>query len=108
VKTTALLDLPPVTYADLQRAFARLRLPADWTFERAMDDALHSRVVRAYASTLRTRDWLATQRRTVVPVRRCQVGLDGHPMRWCTQLVAGVFEPRRQGELLKINGSDSI
>jgi hypothetical protein len=57
--------------------------------------------VNACASSLRTEDFKRTLQRTVVPVRRCRMGVDGHPVKWATQLVMGPYEPRHQPDLLQ-------
>jgi len=91
-------DLPPVTQAQLQAAFVAMRWPG-WSYAAAMADPMRSRLVRARAASMRTAQWMAEQRRTVVPVRRCRPGLDGHPMRWCTQMEPGPLEPRVQDDI---------
>jgi hypothetical protein len=98
-------DLPPVTDAHRQAAFAAMRWTG-WTYAGAMADQTRGKVLECRAAQLRTQQWLQTQQRTVVPVRRCRPGSDGHPMRWCTQLVGGVFELRRQDDLPSIHSQD--
>ena len=71
------------------------------SYEQAMASDTHRRIVEARAHQIRTNDWLRTQRRTVVPVRRCRPGLDGHPMKWCTQMAPGPLVPASQPDLLE-------
>ena len=58
------------------------------------------RVIEIKARQLRTDAWEATQVRTVVPVRRIRLGVDGHPIGWCTQMAPGGHEPILQPDLL--------
>lgn len=95
-------DLPPVTEAHLQHAYLVIR-PKGVSFEAAMslpEFALIRRCIEAKAHQLRTDAWECTQKRSVVPVRRCRPGVDGHPVKWSTQLAMGDFEPVLQPDLL--------
>jgi hypothetical protein len=92
-------ELPPVTQAHRLAAFELLRMPG-LTFTAAMQDDLRRRCIEACAAQLRTREWAKTARRSVVPVRRVRPGLDGHPLRWCTQLAPGPWTTHTQPELL--------
>lgn len=94
-------DMPPVTEEHRQHAYLLLR-PRGISFEAAMTLPKHDlvrRLIEAKAHQLRTDAWLATQQRTVVPVRRCRLGADGHPVKWSTQMAAGDFEPITQPDL---------
>ena len=91
-------DLPPVTQEHRERAWVILALPG--TLAAALADPWRARIVNACAASLRTEDWKRTQQRTVVPVRRCRPGADGHPVKWATQLVYSGWEPKRQADLL--------
>lgn len=93
--------LPPVTDAHRREAFARMGWAAQgWTYAAAMANDTRHRALEAFAHTLRTREWMATQRRSVVPVRRCRPGLDGHPTKWCTQMAPGPLAPIAQTQLI--------
>lgn len=98
-------DLPPVTDAHRQAAFVAMGWRG-WTYTAALADPTRSRVLECRAAQIRTQEWVATQQRTVLPVRRCRPGVDGHPVRWCTQIVAGTFEPRRQSDILQSTSND--
>lgn len=91
-------DMPPVTDAHRRAAFCAMRW-AGWTYEAAMAVDMRRRLIECRAHVLRTNEWLATQQRTVVPVRRCKPGADGHPLKWATQLVMGPLEPIKQTNL---------
>lgn len=93
------LDMPPVTEEHRQRAFVILALKG-WTYEMAMADSLKRRVIECCASRLRTIDWEHSQERVVYPVRRVKLGVDGHPIGWCTQLVNGPMRPIEQPQLI--------
>ena len=54
---------------------------------------MRRRLIECRAHALRTSEWVATQQRSVVPVRRCLPGADGHPLKWATQLVMGPLAP---------------
>lgn len=95
----ATAELPPVTDAHRRAAFAAMAW-AGWTYEAAMASDTRRRAVEARAHRIRKDEWLASQRRTVVPVHRCRPGLDGHPMKWCTQLAPGPMVPETQPDLL--------
>lgn len=92
-------DLPEVTEAHRRAAFIAMRWPC-LTYEQALASDTHRRVIEARAHKIRTDEWAATQRRSVVPVRRCLPGVDGHPMKWCTQRAAGPLVPINQPDLL--------
>lgn len=92
-------DLPPVTDEHRRAAFTAMRWPG-LTYEQAQASDTHRRVIEARAHQIRTDEWLRAQRRTVVPVRRCRPGLDGHPMKWCTQMAPGPLVPASQTDLL--------
>jgi hypothetical protein len=94
-------ELPPVTEQHRQHAYLVLR-PRGISFQAAMmmpQHALLRRLIEAKAHQLRTDAWMATQQRTVVPVRRCRPGADGHPIKWSTQMAMGDFEPVLQPDL---------
>jgi hypothetical protein len=80
--------MPPVTDSHRQHAYIIIR-PAGRSYSAAMADPMLARVIEAKAHALRTADWLRTQQRTVVPVKRVRLGSDGHPMAWCTQMAPG-------------------
>ena len=96
---TTASDMPEVTDAHRHAAFEAMRWPG-WTYEAAMAYDLRRRLIEARAHHIRTQQYVATQRRTVVPVRRCRPGADGHPVKWCTQLVMGPHEAIEQPELI--------
>ena len=96
---THMLDMPPVTDAHRRAAFCGMRW-AGWTYEAAMAFDMRRRLIECRAHQLRTREWLATQQRSVVPVRRCKPGADGHPLKWATQMVLGPLEPVIQADFL--------
>lgn len=80
--------LPPVTEQHLRTAFAKLQW-RQFTFDQVMADPIRSKVVQCCAHQLRREEWEQTHTRTVEPVPRCRPGVDGHPMKWTTQLAAG-------------------
>ena len=81
-------DMPPVTPEHLQAAFVAMRW-VGWSFNGAMADATLRRLIECRAAHMRTADWEATTKRTVVPVKRVQLGVDGHPIGWVTQMAPG-------------------
>lgn len=88
--TTAAADLPAVTDAHRHAAYEAM----GWryrTYEAAMAEPLTRKIIECRAAQMRTAEWRATQRRSVVPVRRVRLGADGHPV-WCTQLASGPLE----------------
>ena len=91
-------DMPPVTPAHLQRAFTQMRYPG-MNFEQAMANPIKRRCIEVYAHALRTREWEATHRRTVVPVPRVRLGVDGHPIGHITDMVRGPYERITQPSL---------
>lgn len=96
---TTLPDLPPVTDAHRLAAFEAMQW-VGLTYAQAQLSDTHRRVIECRAHHLRSKEWLATQQRSVIPVRRVHPGADGHPTRWCTQQGAGPLVPRQQPELL--------
>jgi hypothetical protein len=94
--------MPPVTDMHRQQAYIIIR-PKGVSFEAAMTlpefDTIR-RVIEAKAHQIRTEAWMTTMRRTVTPVRRCRPGVDGHPVKWATQMAMGDFEPIIQPDLL--------
>lgn len=92
-------DMPPVTDAHRQAAFAAMRWQG-WTYEQAIAFDLRRRLIECRAHQLRTREWEASTKRTVVPVRRVRMGADGHPMGWCTQMALGPRVASAQPDLL--------
>ena len=94
-------DLPPVTEAHRQHAYLIVR-PRGVGYTAAMTRPEHDlirRCIEAKAHQLRNDAWLATQQRTVVPVRRCRPGVDGHPVKWATQMAMGDYTPILQPDL---------
>jgi hypothetical protein len=92
-------DMPPVTDAHRQAAFASMH----WrgiSFEQAMRVDLRRRLIECRAHALRTAEWERTSKRTVQPVRRVRLGADGHPVGWCTQIVWGPRMATAQPDLL--------
>ena len=104
MSTMAHPDLPPVSDAHLQAAFAAMRWTG-WSFEAAMRSDVRRRLVQARAAQLRTREWMETQRTTLQAVRRCQVGADGQALRWCTQMAPGPLARRVQDEIAGAGGA---
>lgn len=90
----------PVTDAHRQAAFVAMHWRG-WTFEAAQKVDLRRRLIEARAHQIRTKEWLATQERSVVPVKRCKPGADGHPAKWSTQLVMGPLSSITQAALNK-------
>lgn len=83
-------DLPPVTDAHRHAAFEAMHWPG-WTYEAAMQYSLRRKLIECRAAQMRTREWVATQARSVVPVKRVRLGADGHPVGWATQMTRGDF-----------------
>ena len=81
---------PPVTEAHRLAAFTAMRW-SGWTFEAAMGYDIRRRLIEARATQICTAEWVATQQRSVVPVKRVRLGADGHPVSWCTQMTRGAF-----------------
>lgn len=81
-------DLPPVTEVHRQAAYALMRWNGT-TFAQAMAHPVQGRVIECRAAQLRTQEWERTTQHTVVPVRRVRLGVDGHPVGWCTQMAPG-------------------
>lgn len=54
-----------------------------------MANDTRKRVIECRAARLRTQEWELTQSITRVMVKRVALGLDGHPVRWITQLAPG-------------------
>lgn len=92
-------DLPEITDDHRRRAFEILAM-AGWTFDLAMANELRRKVIECCAASLRRMDWEHTQQRTVEPVRRVRLGVDGHPIAWCTQMAPGPSKPITQPPLL--------
>lgn len=93
-----------VTEADRRAAFARfaLKTPKYTNYEAAMACYTVARVINIMAAQAVADEFRASHQRTVVPVRRCQPGADGHPLRWCTQLAPGAWQPITQPDFLNI------
>lgn len=95
------MDMPPVTDEHRQHAYLVLR-PRGISFTAAMTIPEHDllrRLIEAKAHQLRTAAWIQTQKRVVVPVPRVKLGVDGHPIGWCTQMAAIGHEPISQPDL---------
>ena len=84
-------DLPEVTAEHRLAAFEKMCWRG-WSFESALQDSTRRALIEARAHQIRTREWAATQQRSVIPVKRVRLGVDGHPL-WCTQMAAGEFKP---------------
>jgi len=97
--TFILPALSEVTDAHRRAAFEAMRWPHT-TYEQALQNDTRRRVIECRAHHLRSKEWLATQQRTVVNVPRCRPGADGHPLKWCTQQAAGPWAPVQQPDLL--------
>lgn len=94
-------DLPPVTLQHLQHAYIIIR-PLGLSFDAVMNlpqYAKQRKVIEAKAAQLRTDAWRSVHQRVVEPVRRCRMGVDGHPVGWATQMVMAGYEPITQPEL---------
>ena len=87
--------LPDVTDADRQAAFERFALHSTRhpNLSAAMAAPVTARVINTMALQARTDAWKAAHQRKVVPVHRCKPGVDGHPVKWATQLVYGEWAP---------------
>ena len=96
--TAAAPDLPPVTDDHRQRAFVILAMRC--TYAQAMADDTKRRVIEACAASLRTEDWKREHQQVRVAVPRCKPGVDGHPVKWATQIAMGGWEPVAQLDLL--------
>lgn len=70
------------------------------TYETAIKFDLRRRLIECRAHHIRTQEWLKTQERTVEPVVRCIPGVDGHPLKWSTQLVLGALQPITQVDFI--------
>jgi hypothetical protein len=70
--------LPPITDAHRRQAFAQFHWPG-LTFEQAMAVDLRARLIEASAHSVRTREWLASQR-AQRPARYT---------RWCPSAIFG-------------------
>jgi len=92
-------DLPPVTDAHLQAAYTAMRWYG-WSYTAAMRDPVLRKLVECRAATMRTAEWERTTQRTVVPHKRVKLGVDGHPIGWCTQMVNGPHAAIQQPDLL--------
>ena len=79
---------PPLSDDYLQRAFVLLAYRCT-TFTAAMADPLRRQIMHVCAKRLLAMDMEHNTVRTVVPERRIRLGVDGHPIGWCTQMVAG-------------------
>lgn len=93
--------IPPVTLQHLLHAYLIIRpigVSFEAVFQRPACDTLR-RVVECKAALLRTEAWKAAQRKVTKPVRRVRLGADGQPVRWCTQMAHGQYEPILQPEL---------
>jgi hypothetical protein len=90
-------DLPEITQDHRRRAFELLAMRGVPNFDAAMSEPWRARVIEARAAALRTQEWQASQQRTQQLVPRVRLGLDGHPIGWCTQVVAGAHAPRKPG-----------
>ncbi len=88
-------ELPPVTDAHRLAAFAAMHW-GSMTYETAMRFDLRRRLIECRAHYIRTQEWLRTQDRTVQPELRCILGVDGHPIKWTTQLTLGPLQPVKQ------------
>lgn len=94
-------DLPPVTLQHRMHAYLVIR-PIGVSFDAAMNLPQHAalrKVIQSKAAHLRTEAWKAVHQRVVVPVRRCRLGVDGHPVGWATQMVMAGHESITQPEL---------
>ncbi len=79
-------ELPPVTMAHRLAAFELMAWP-NTTYAQAMQDDTRSRVLCILAARLRTTEWQRATPQTVALVKRCELGLDGHPIGYRTQRV---------------------
>lgn len=92
-------DLPPVTEEHLHAAFTAMRWYG-WGYNAAMREPMLRKQVECRAAIMRTAEWERTTQRTVVPVKRVKLGVDGHPIGWCTQMVNGPRAAIQQPDLL--------
>ena len=92
-------DLPPVTEVHLQAAFTAMRWYG-WGYNAAMRDPVLRKQVEWRATLMRNEEWKRTTQRTVVPVPRIKLGVDGHPVGWCMQMVNGPRAAIQQPDLL--------
>lgn len=92
-------DLPPVTDAHRLAAFAAMHWGA-MTYEAAIKFDTRRRVIECRAHHIRTQEWIRTQERTVAPVLRCIAGVDGHPLKWTTQLTPGALQAVTQHDFV--------
>ena len=85
--------LPDLTDADRQAAFERFALHNSRhpNLSAALADPITARVITIMTLKARTDAWKASHQRTVVPLHRCKPGVDGHPVKWCTQRVPGAW-----------------
>jgi len=90
-------DLPPVTDEHRRAAFISLRWMG--TYEMAMSAPFRAKLIEIRAHHLRTQEWERTTKRTVVPVKRTVLGVDGHPIGYVTQLVPGARQTTAQTDL---------
>lgn len=93
--------LPDITDADRQAAFERFALhsKSHANLTAALQDPIAARVITIMALKARTDAWKAGHQRQVVPLHRCKPGVDGHPVKWATQLVYGDWAPNAQPDL---------
>lgn len=103
VTTAAAPMLPVVTETHRLAAFELLCIHGH-TYTSAMLDAQHAKLINACAAQIRTREFIRTTRRTVVPVKRIRLGSDGHPMGWCTQMAPGALAVTAQADWLDNSG----
>ena len=89
-------DLPPVTDAHRQQAFALFGWGRfGWTYAAAMQNNLRAKLIEARAHQLRTREALAGQHRP----RQCVRRLNAATGAWATQIVLGPYQPTVQESL---------
>ena len=91
-------DLPPVTMAHHLAAFELLAWPGT-TYAQAMQDDTRSRVICILAAKLRTEEWKRSTPQTVALHKRCELGLDGHPIGYRTQRVPSYRSATQQTAL---------
>lgn len=92
-------NLPPVTDAHRLAAFAAMHWD-EMTYETAIKFDTRRRVIECRAHHIRTQEWLRTQERAVEPELRCIPGVDGHPLKWTTQLTLGALQPVTQTDFI--------
>lgn len=95
----AAAELPPITEHQLRTALQKLHW-THLTYDQVMADPIRSKVVEVCAHQLRRDEFDRTTRRTVVPVKRVRLGVDGHPIGWCTQMAPGPRVSITQPDLL--------